>query len=132
MNGRSGTPCGITSIFPPGTAYTSRRSWAAKFAHYNQAIGELRDLFEDDALICIRFAKNCVQRRHQRHLQFAKQGQNVAACGASKDAIFMLQANKVIAIEVEKLCGSLVGSQDLPALVPGEPAQGIHSSTPDR
>ena len=45
-----------------------------EFAHDDQAIGELRDLFEHNALICIRFAQNRVQRCDQRHLQSAKQG----------------------------------------------------------
>src|SRR5579859_7084082 len=51
-----------------------------------------------------------MQRGHQRHLQFAEQGQDVAAGGASEDAVFMLQTNEVIAIEVEELRGSLVRS----------------------
>ena len=96
-----------------GTAYTSRRRPAAQLAHHNQAIGELRDLFKHGALICVRFAQHRVQRSHQRHLQSAQQGKNVTARDPAVDAIFMLQANKIVAIEVEEIGGPLIGGKVL-------------------
>ena len=84
-----------------------------QFAHDNQAIGELCDLFEHDALICVRFAQNRVQRSDQRHFQSAQQGQNVAARGAAVDAVFMLQADKIVAIEVQEIGGPLIGGNIL-------------------
>ena len=80
----------------------------SQFTHHDHSIGEPRDLFENAPLIRIRLAKNCMQRGHERHLQPAQQGQNVTARGSSIDAIFMLQTNKVVAIEVEEVSGSLV------------------------
>ena len=50
-----------------------------------------------------------MQRRHERHLQLAQQCEYVAACIAAVNAIFMLQADQVIAIEVEEIGGALVG-----------------------
>ena len=84
-----------------------------KFAHDHQAIGELRDLFEHDALICVRFAQNRMQRSDQRHFQPAQQSQNVAARGAAVDAVFMLQADQIVAIEVEKIRSPLIGGNVL-------------------
>jgi hypothetical protein len=104
----SGTPCGITSIFPR-EPHTLRAATGRQFAHDNQAIGELCDLFEHDPLICVRLAQNRVQRSDQRHFQSAQQGQNVAARGAAVDAVFMLQADKIVAIEVQEICGPLIG-----------------------
>ncbi len=84
-----------------------------KFAHHYQAIGELSDLFEHDALICVRLAQNRVQRSDQWHFQSAQQNQNVAARGAAVDSVFMLQANQVVAIEVKKIGGPLIGGNVL-------------------
>ena len=79
-----------------------------EFAHDHQAIGELRNLFEHDALICIRLAQNRMQRSDQRHFQPAQQNQNVAARGPAVDAVFMLQADEIVAIEVKKIGGPLI------------------------
>jgi len=84
-----------------------------QFAHHDEAVRQLCDLFKDDALICIGLAENRVECRHQRHLQFAKEREDISAGSASKDAIFMLQANNVVTVEVEKLRGLLIGCEFL-------------------
>ncbi len=82
-----------------------------QFAHDNQAIGEPRDLFQHGALIRVRLAQNRVQRGHHRHLQSAQQGRMWQPARAAVDAIFMLQANKIVAVEVEKIGGPLIGAR---------------------
>ena len=50
-----------------------------------------------------------MQRGYEGHLQFAEKRQDVAARATAVDAVFMLQANKVVAVEVEKVGSTLVG-----------------------
>jgi len=99
MNGKSGTPCGMISIFSFGTAYISRRNCAACTLMTNQPIGKPRYLFENHALIWIWIAQNAVQRGYNRHFQFAQKGQDVAARNAAVDPVFMLDADQVVAVE---------------------------------
>ena len=89
------------------------QEFGRQFAHDDQAIGELCDLFEHNALICVRFAQNRMQRSDQRHFQSAQQGQNVAARGAAEDAIFMLQTDEIVAIEIQEIGGPLIGGKVL-------------------
>ena len=84
-----------------------------QFAHDNHAIGELCNLLEHDALICVRFAQNRMQRSDQRHFQSAQQCQNVAARGPAIDTVFVLQTDEIVAIEVQKIGGPLIGGNVL-------------------
>src|SRR6185437_220462 len=70
----------------------------------------LCDLVQHSSLVGIRLAQNRMQGCHQWHLQLAEQEKNMAPRSAAKDAIFMLQADEVIAVEVEKFCCPLVGT----------------------
>jgi hypothetical protein len=79
------------------------------FAHHDEPVRKLGYLFQDKSLLRVRFAQHCVQRRHQRHLQPSQQDENVAPCGSSEDSIFKLQADQVVAIEVKKVGGALIG-----------------------
>src|ERR1035437_7394883 len=54
-----------------------------------------------------------MQRSHQRHLQFAQQGKYVASCATAVNAILMLQTNKIVAVKVEKISGTLIGGKIL-------------------
>jgi hypothetical protein len=49
--------------------------------------------------------------RHNRHLQFAQKVKNVAACNSTIDAVLVLKANEIVAVEVEKLRSPLVGNR---------------------
>ncbi len=78
------------------------------FAHHNQTIGKMGDLVEHGALIWVRFAQDGVKRRHQRHLQSTQHRQYVAARAPSEDAVFVLHADEIVAIEVKKIRRALV------------------------
>ena len=82
-------------------------------AHHNKAIGKLRNLFQHGALIRIGIAQDCVKRCNQRHLQLVQQRENVTARNPAVDAILMLQADKIVAVEIQELGGSLIGSDIL-------------------
>ena len=79
-----------------------------QFAHHHNAIGKLCNLFEHNSLICVRLAQHRVQRSHQRHFQSPQQRQHMAPGGAAIDAVFVLQADEIVAIEVEEIRRSLV------------------------
>ena len=40
-----------------------------EFAHHNQTVGQLSDLFHNQTLVRVRFAENRVKGRHHGHLQ---------------------------------------------------------------
>ena len=82
-------------------------------AHDHQAIGKPRYLFQHHALIWIWIPQNSVQRCYNRHLQFAQQGQDVAARRPAVDAIFMLNADQIVAVEIKEFRGPFVGAQIL-------------------
>ena len=46
-------------------------------------------------------------------LQSAQQRQNVAARGPAIDAVFMLQTDEIVAIEVQEISGPLIGGNVL-------------------
>ncbi len=81
----------------------------SQLAHHHHTVRERRNLFEHRPLVRIRLAQNRVARCHQGHLQFAEKRQDVAACGAAVDAVFMLQAHKIVAVEIQEVGGTLIG-----------------------
>ena len=101
----------MMSIFLAGDRIHLAQKLRRLLAHDNDAIGKPRNLFKHLTLIQVRITQHRVQRGHDRHLQLAQQGQDVAARDSAINAIFMLKADQIVAIEIEKLRGPLVGSQ---------------------
>ena len=77
--------------------------------HDNEPVGSLRDFLEHTSLRGAGLPENSVQRSYQGHLQPAQQGKYVVAVSAPVDAIFVLQAYQVVAIEVQKIGGAIIG-----------------------
>ena len=80
----------MMSIFSVRNCIHIAQKLRGLLAHHNQPIGEMCNLFEYRSLIRIWFAQDSVQSGYHRHLQFAKQGENVASCDSAVDAVFML------------------------------------------
>ncbi len=102
------------------------------FAHDNHAVGKPHDLFKHRSLILIGLAQNGVESGHNRHLQFAQQGQNVAAGNAAIDSVFMLHADEIVAIEIEELRSPLIRGQVFLLQFQAHLFADSRSLTPDR
>ena len=82
-----------------------------ELAHHDEAIRNLCDLFHHHKLIRIWFPKDGVQSSHDGHLQPAQQLQDVAPRRPAENSIFVLQADHVDIVKVQKLRSLLIRSQ---------------------
>src|SRR5580692_7624750 len=80
-------------------------------AHDDQAVRKRRNLRHHPALVGIWLTQDCVQGRSERHPQSSQKFQNMPAGEATKDSIFVLQANQIDVAEVQEVRGLPVGSQ---------------------
>ncbi len=69
------------------------------------------DLLHYPPLIGIRFAKNRMKSRDNRHLEPAQQHQNMTAGRAAKNSVFVLQAYQIEVREIQELGSLLIGGQ---------------------
>src|SRR6185369_9032767 len=77
--------------------------------HYDESVGEQRDLVHDNTLIGVGLAENRVESRNHRHLQTPEQTQNMASRGATEDTVFMLQRDEIDVAEIQKIGSVLIG-----------------------
>ncbi len=85
-------------------------------AHHSQAVGELDDLLHHPVLLGKGIFQDGVQRGHHRRGHIPQQGQDIAARLAAIDPKFMLQADDVHGLLVQKVSGMLI----IEALVLGD------------
>ena len=52
-----------------------------------------------------------MQRRDERHVQPAQEFEDVCACSAAKDSIFVLKTNQIDIAEIQKVGGLPVGGE---------------------
>ena len=81
----------------------------AAFAHDHHTVRQGNDLLEHPALIGIGIAQDRVQRRDDRHAQFAQECQDITARLSSEDAVFMLQRHHVHVVDVQEIGGAAIG-----------------------
>ena len=77
-------------------------------AHHDQTIREMCNLVENRTLVRIRITQNRMKCCHERHFQLAEQRQDVTTSDSSENAVFVLHADQIVSIEIEKLGGPLV------------------------
>jgi hypothetical protein len=80
-------------------------------AHYDETVRERGQFVEDLPLSGIRFFQDGVERRDNRHAQFAQQGEDVTARRPSEDPVLMLEADDIHIADVEEVGGALVRCQ---------------------
>src|SRR5665213_108739 len=95
--------------FAGGNPIHIAQELGGKLAHHHQTIRQLSDLLKHNTLICVWFTENRVQRSDQGHFQPAEHCQNVATGNTAENTVFMLQADKIVAIEVQELCCLFIG-----------------------
>jgi hypothetical protein len=83
------------------------------FRHGGDARGKGEKLLENSPLLVPRFAQNGMERRYDRHSQFAKKCQNVRSGGTKVNPEFVLQAHDIHVADVEEVCRAHIGSQVL-------------------
>src|SRR5450432_2798542 len=74
-------------------------------AHDDQAVREGDNFLHDCSLVWIRVAKHGVQGSCEGHAQVPEKLQDMRARRATKDSIFVLQANQINVAEIQEVGG---------------------------
>ena len=79
--------------------------------HDDKAVATGNQDLHHPSLIIIWLTQECMQRGHHRHSHLLEQGKKMAPCRSSIDTEFVLHAEHIGIVEVQKISGLPVGSQ---------------------